>query len=325
MIESDIHVIYTKNLIALCHILDEYVEFKERLRKLMGKKLDVDFIKKLEDVSIGEFSWSIKAREFYKQNKKIIDTINQYTNISLFINDNYDCESNEINGVDYFCSYIKEHRDEMDKILRLLERLRELRIVSISLNENINFLSETYEINTWMPDNYKLVILDNMEAVPGYSTDLVRYKTNSSSYKITIGGAFGDLNRYPIGKITLNSLIFDESRLPNYGSPEDVYQTILGLKEEKEDEYAAIKTSVDLNLGIEDLSEAFTIISQRIENLEDSEKKQELIHQLTTIKTAIIKLKSINEQMDDDAVSNVGVSKKTLVKEKLLYKKERHH
>lgn len=325
MIESDIHVIYTKNLIALCHILDEYENFKNRLRKLIGKKLDVDFIKKLEDVSIGEFSLSIKARDFYKQNKKIIDTINQYTNISLFINDNYDCELNEINVVDYFYNYIKEHRDEMDKILRLLERLRELRIVSISLNKNINFSSETYEMNTWMPYNYKLVILDNMEAVPGYSTDLVRYKTNGSSYKITIGGAFGDLNRYPIGKITLNSLTFDESRLPNYGSPEDVYQTILGLKEEKEDEYAAIKTSVDLNVGLEGLNKAVTIISKRIENIEDSEKKQEFIYQLTIIKNTIIKLQSINEQMDDAVVSSGLVSKETLEKEKQLCKKGRPH
>lgn len=322
---NDVHIIYTKNLIALCHILDEYEEFKNRLEKVLSKKLDVDFIRKLDDVSIGKFSWSIKVIEFYKQNKSVIDTINQYTNISLFINDNYDCELNEIDRVDYFYNYLKKHRDEMDKILRLLERLRELHIVSISLNENIDFSSETYEMNTWMPDNYKLVILDNMEAVPGYSTDLVRYKTDGSNYKITIGGAFGDLNRYPIGKITLNSLIFDVSRLPNYDSSEDVYKIIFGLKEEKEDEYAAIKTSVDLNVGLEDLHKAFTIISQRIENLEDSEKKQELTHQLTTIKTAIIKMQDINEQMDADAVSSGLVSNETLEKEKQLYKKERHH
>lgn len=322
---NDVHIIYTKNLIALCHILDEYEEFKNRLEKVLSKKLDVDFIRKLDDVSIGKFSWSIKAMEFYKQNKSVIDTINEYTNISLFINDNYDCELNEIDRVDYFYNYINNHRDEMEKILRLLERLRELHIVSISLNEKIDFLHETYEMNTWMPDNYKLVILDNMEAVPGYSTDLVRYKTNGSSYKITIGGAFGDLNRYPIGKITLNSLTLDVSRLPNYDSSEDVYQTILELKDKKEDEYAAIKTSVDLNVGLEDLHKAFTIISQRIENLEDSEKKQELTHQLTTIKTAIIKMQNINEQMDADAVSSGLVSNETLEKEKQLYKKERHH
>lgn len=322
---NDVHIIYTKNLIALCHILDEYEEFKNRLEKVLSKKLDVDFIRKLDDVSVGKFSWSIKIIDFYKQNKSVIDTINQYTNISLFINDNYDCELNEIDRVDYFYNYLKKHRDEMDKILRLLERLRELHIVSISLNENIDFSIETYEMNTWMPDNYKLVILDNMEVVPGYSTDLVRYKTNGSSYKITIGGAFGDLNRYPIGKIALNSLIFDVSRLPNYDSSEDVYQTILELKDKKEDEYAAIKTSVDLNVGLEDLHKAFTIISQRIENLEDSEKKQELIEQLIIIKDAIIKLQSVNQQMDTDAVSSGLVSKATLEKEKQLYKKERHH
>ena len=325
MIENDIHVIYIKNLIALCHILDEYEGFKERLRKLMGKKLDVDFIKKLEDVSTGEFSWSIKAREFYKQNKRIIDTINQYTNIPLFINDNYDCELNEINGVDYFYNYICAHRYEMDKILRLLDKLSKLHIVTLNLNEDIDFSCEIYEMNTWMPDNYKLVILDNMEAVPGYSTDLVRYKTTGSNYKIILGGAFGDLNRYTIGKITLNSLTFDESRLPNYGSSEDVYQTILGLKEEKEDEYAAIKTSIDLNVGLEDLNKSFTIINQRIINLEDSEKKQELIGQLIIIKDAIMKLQSINQQMDTDAVIRGLVSSEILEKEKLLYKKERHH
>lgn len=322
---NDVHIIYTKNLIALCHILDEYEEFKNRLQAAMGKKCNSDFISKIDDVSRGKFSWSIKAMEFYKQNKAVIDTINQHTNISLFINDNYDCELNEIGRADYYYNYLKEHKEEMNKILKLLDKLSKLHIVTINLNENIDFSSENYGMCTWLPDNYKLVLQDNMEAVPGYSSDLVRYKTTGSNYKITLGGAFGDLNRYLIGKIDLNSLTFDVSRLPNYDSSEDVYQIILELKEKKEDEYAAIKTSVDLNVGLEDLHKAFTIISQRIENLEDSEKKQELTHQLTTIKTAIIKMQDISEQMDADAVSSGLVSNETLEKEKQLYKKERHH
>lgn len=323
MIENDVHMIYTKNLIALCHILDEYEEFKNRLQTVMNKKFNADFIKKIDDVSTGNFSCSIKAMEFYKQNKRVIDTINQYTNISLFINDNNDCELNAIDRVDYFYNYLKKHRDEMDKILKLLDKLSKLHIVTVTLNENIDFSCETYDIHTWMPDNRKLVLLDNMEAVPGYSSDLVRYKTTGSNYKITLSGAFGDLNRYPIGKIVLDSLTFDESRLPDNLSSEEVYQTILELKDKKEDEYAAIKTSVDLNVGIEDLYKVFTIISQRIENLEDSEKKQELTHQLTTIKTAILKMQAINEQMDADVISSALVSKETLEREKQLCKKDK--
>ena len=45
----------------------------------------------LWEISAGKFKIGArKAKKFYKKNKSVIDTINKYSNITRFINDNYD-------------------------------------------------------------------------------------------------------------------------------------------------------------------------------------------------------------------------------------------
>ena len=85
----------TNNIIALCHILDDFEEFNKRLIPVISSKYNRNFVFKLWDISEGKFRFGArKAKKFYKENKSVIDTINKYTNITRFINANYDWQGN---------------------------------------------------------------------------------------------------------------------------------------------------------------------------------------------------------------------------------------
>ena len=78
-------------IICLCHIVDEYKEFCEKLDKFLSKlpkPEDRDWliyklfeISYVKDVIIGFY-----VRKFYNDNKNIIDTINKYIDIKGFAN-----------------------------------------------------------------------------------------------------------------------------------------------------------------------------------------------------------------------------------------------
>ena len=87
---------YTKNIIALCYILDEFEEFNKKIKGIISTNNNKKFIFDLYEVSMGNFNCSMKARRFYNENKAVIDTINQYSNLFLFIDSSYNREGNSI-------------------------------------------------------------------------------------------------------------------------------------------------------------------------------------------------------------------------------------
>ena len=213
----------------------------------------------------------------------------------------------------------------MGKILSVLNKINNIKVGSIKLDEGVDFTKEEYRLYTWYPDNLELSLLDNMDVIPSYDSFEVKYRTTGSNYKITMNSRFGKLDSYINTQITLNSLTFDPNEIPNYVSAKEVFRKIFELRDQKSEEYSTIKNLVDLNMSIEELYSVYVSVSKKIENLDESENKENFIELLKVIKDAIIRMQTINEQMDSDAVSSSLVSKETLDKEKQICKKGKRH
>ena len=82
---------FIDNIITLCHLVNEYDEFEKRLLAYISPKYNRDFVAQLYDITVGKkFKLGAKkAKKFYSENKEIVDIINKYSNVMMFINQNY--------------------------------------------------------------------------------------------------------------------------------------------------------------------------------------------------------------------------------------------
>ena len=315
-----------KNLIILCHIIDDFEEFDEKLRKVISPKYNRDFVFKLWDVSKGKKCiGATKVKEFYKENKIILDKMNEYSNIPTFINCNYDYYGNPNVNLKYFYEYISTRKRQIPKIISVLEKLEKIGIDHFRFGPNLDFTQEVYEIPTNLRGyyEYKFIYLNNLNIIPNYDSERIIYKTTDSNYQLKINFHSGEISTY--GKeITLNNLIFDPETLPKSITKKETYEKLLALKEAKNKEYSIVKDSVNLSVGIEDLYKVFNQVNKKINELQTIEQKKELIEILEQIKEYILQMKTIsNDYNKSVSIENEPNTEIFLQKEKDEYIRRR--
>lgn len=316
------------NLIALCHILDNYDEFSKNLTSLISTKDNREDIYNLYQISKkGRFIiGSRKAKRFYQENKSVIDIINKYTDIMSFINFNYDWQENLRNdsSLEIFYQYLSSHKDELGQILSVLEKLKELKFDNLKFDEGADFTHNEYAIYTCINRNIDIIYLDNMEVIPNYENNIVKYKTVGSNYCIIARTSFGKLGSYGT-KVILNSLIFDINRLPEAITKEHIFDKLISLKDSKKEDCATIRNSVDLNISVNDLQSQFDFTNRTIEGLDKIESKSELQEILLKIKDYLDKLQTISTKYDDSVSQDTSsITKEVIKKEKQLYLERRY-
>ncbi|MBQ6841166.1 MAG: hypothetical protein IJO63_03535 [Bacilli bacterium] len=308
------------NLIAICHIIDDFPTFEERIKQENGS--NNNFALELFKVSHGRFSFSMSARKFYAENKDVIDTINMYSNIMLFINEGYGLLG-DVKNFSSFYNYVVEHRDELDQILAVLNRIKELGFNRLEFDPTLDFTQKTYQVRTNYPRNTSVEYLDNMEVVPSYANGVVQYKTTGSAFKMILDMHFRSISSY-MNEISLNDLTFDTSKLPSDLSKEETFDKIIALQSQRAGDYTAIRNSVDLGIGIADLYVIFDTVYKRINNLTDVDKKDELIALLHSIHETIVKMQNISAEYDQSVVqNNPNISEDMLQSEKDAYVRRR--
>ena len=307
------------NLIALYHIIDDFEEFEKKLRPAISTKYNRDFTYNLWKISRGKFKLgAFKARKFYKENKAIIDTINKYSDILSFINRSYDWQGN----LHFFYQYLIEHKNELDKILTLLEKIKELGFDKFEFNENLDFTKEEYNIATSFRSNYRIIYIDNIEAIPNYES-CIKYRTSDSNYKmelIIIGNEFSLYGR----NITLNSLLFEPNRLPERIDKETIFEPILNQSLEQTERTKTIRNSVDLNISIFDLETRLDYTTYTINRLQGVKNKKELLEVLLNMKQDVEKLRTLSSEYDSSVLElDSSLSSELLEKEKSEYIRRR--
>ena len=310
------------NLIALYHIIDDFEEFEKKLKPAISTKYNRDFTYNLWKISRGKFKLgAFKARKFYKENKAIIDTINKYSDILSFINRSYDWIGDPYGNLHFFYQYLIEHKNEIDKILSVLEKLKELGFTSFEFNENLDFTKETYNIDSSY--NYSITYVDNIKVIPHYEY-YIKYGTTSSNYKMELRtntkGEFSEYGR----EIILNSLLFNANRLPEKIDKETIIEPILKLKEEQQEKSAPIRNSVDINVSIFDLETRLGYTINTISRLEGVKNKKELLEVLANIKQDVEKLRTLGSEYDSSLTeTEPTLTSDVLEKEKTLYLRRR--
>lgn len=303
----------TSNIIALCHIIDDFEKFEKRLMSMISAKNNYEFAIELMNISAGKSKLGLrKVKRFYIENKTIIDTINKYSTMPRFIDDYYYFYRNRHGDLRFFYEYILSHKEDIDKILGVLEKLTELNCYKIEFSEDLDFTKETYRFYDFL----RPVYLDNIEVIPSYTSD-INYKTTSSNYKMELNVSSNSISESGT-KITLNSLIFDPERLPKSVKKEDTFEHILKLKKEQKEKTSLIRNSVDLSISVSDLDSMLISVSERISGLDGIQNKNELNEVLLSIRNDVEKLKILSAQYD----SSVSEKEPLLTPEILKKEKE---
>ena len=318
------------HLIAICNTIDNYELFNNNLIQFLNTtKNKIELIYKLGKISNSEISIPYpKIIKFYKENKIIIDIINKNSNIHTFICQNYQYDKTNQNTKfknQNLYKYILNNKKELNKILDILEKLKNLGFTDIEFNENLDFTTEKYYIYSNLSSNFDIIYLDNLEAIPSYSYGQINYKTTGSNYKMTLGllGSEKNFCKYS-KKIILNSLIFDPDTLPKEISHQEITHKILELPNIKEEEYSIIRTSVDLSTNIDDLLLTYLNVNRSIENLNINKNKEEIIAVLSNIRDNILKLKGLSVEYDEEQIhQNEYITEHVLSREKELYQRNR--
>ena len=328
-IESNMKKDYKKisinNLLALAHILDTYKIFNKRVKKYSSSKNSRDDILRLYEISKGKFVLSMKARKFYNENKNVIDIISQYSSISDFMNFINKSDVSSQGEMDYFYMYLNKNKDKINDIIKLLEKIQELGFDEIKFNEEEDFKNKHYEIYTSMIDSIidssiaDKIFLENMELIPDYNSNAIKYKTNGSNYCMMLPNRTDAKDWY--GKeIILNNLLFDANRLPRSLKRKDTIDKIISLKETKKKEETSIRDLVNLGVKIFDLEKEYERLEYTVEKLENVKSKEELKKVLSNIKIELEQLKLINK---NEIRENVDVSEDQIELEKKVYIKNR--
>lgn len=309
------------NIIALCHIIDDFEEFRKNLISMIFPEFNRKFIFQLWDISKGKTKLGTrKAKKFYAENKSVVDMINQYSSITKFINLNYNCYGNCYGSLEFFYGYISKHRNEINKILNILEKLKELGFDEFEFNEDIDFTTEDYSLLPTFRDNSRLIYVDNIEVSPSYSKQ-INYHTTSSNYKMNLSISGEDFSKYH-RTIILNSLLFDLERLPENIDKTEVFDGIIGLKQENQAE--AIRNSVNLSVSISDLGYQLSLTNDVFNRLNGVENKEQLLQVLLNIKLDIDKLKTLSEEYDKSVIEKDSlITPDILEREKTLYLRRR--
>lgn len=317
MSELEIKRMDTKVLLALCNILDSYEDFSEKVKELYKSFKNVQNISNLWKIAKGDMVLgSTGIKKFYNENKEIVDTIRKYSYISDFML--YYNLSGESKLLDFFYQYFVEHKDDLDQIKMVLEKLIALNFNELNFAEGLDFTFDECKISTKFDDNFEIEYLDNIEVIPTYRDDIVQYKTTGSNYKMTVRKQppFEDFYK-SARRIYVNSLTFDPDRLPSDITKTEIFDTIVCLKQSKESE--ELKKLIDLDISVDQFDLQFNIMRDVIQTIDNVEDKDELVDAVVRIKEDLSRIKSATTRYNEKVLrENEKISKEQLEKEKKI-------
>lgn len=320
--------IETNHLLALCEVFEDYKSFCEDLEDLIYSKRAENLVSKIYRyiMHIGICISNRKYNAFIEKHKHTITIMKKYGSLGDFTLFSYDSKGNKINCPkrDYFYQYIEEHKEDFETIKKVVSKIKYLGIDKITFGEHLDFTTMEghlieHALNTSYDCNF--AFLENMEVIPTYLNNPIRYTTNSSSYCIHLRlihfyGREDEIATYG-RRIELNSLIFNPDRLPNEITRESTIGVIKGLAEKKKEEYEDIQSSVNISISTSNLKNEFESLKKNYEKIDKLKDNQELKNLLTQMQNIIAQLQFFEENFEQEVIdTHEGIFKDTITKEK---------
>lgn len=311
------------NIIALCHILDDFKNFDKNVLSFLPKRHNKNFLYNLTEISGGNRKIGTKKeKKFYLANKSIIDIINKYSNVAKFISYNYHYNGQIKGDYHFFHDYIKKHINQKKQILSVLEKIKELGFYTIEFNEKLDFTKDVYKVSSIFYCGSEIVFVANPQVIPTYND--IKYITEDSNYRMFLYvNKKGSIPRF-FRKIELNSLLFDANTLPKKLDQETIYNPLLNQKNIQKEKISSLKNSVDLSVSVSDLQKQFDNTNEIVKKLEGVGNKEELKKILLNIKQNIEKLEDLSEKYDKEISQEYPILTPNLLEqEKELYLKRK--
>lgn len=296
--------------IALCNVGDEFEQFIQNLNEfskgIRGYSKLHDLYKYIKDGK----KVSKKIREFYAENHKVLDAIHKHTYISNFLLIYFNNKTGEFSQeIMEMYKYIKNNKEEKDKILMNLDKLKELGFEHFvfSSKEKFDNIYE-YDVN----DNFYYFVDGKIEVIP--SLENLKYKTIGANYQIEFSTI-----PYPKSEIILNNLVFDTNLLPNDLSYDNTMQKIIEMKKEHKDSYKVLNNSVELEYNLEKLISYVEKMDDIILEIQDCEYKDDAKIKIGNAKEVISELRWILENYEVNLINQCLLDESILEEEKLKY------
>lgn len=297
--------------ITLCHIVDEFEEFTQNLAKFSKGMLGEYNLRQLYNYIMNVDAFVKRdTKAFYVDNYRVLDAIHKYSYISNFLLIYFDRKTGK------FCpeimqmyEYIKNNKEDKDKILAVLNKLSELGFEHINFAENKKFDGIYEQDKSGLSHCY---FLDgDLEVIP--SVENIKYKSKEANYKIRLD-AIPEIG----SEITLNNLVFDVKCLPNTVRYDDTFKKILELKEEKEESYKVLSDIVRLDYNLESIIPALEKIDEIIANIHNCKYNDSAKKHIGKAKEAVYGLRTCLTNYQTDMVNQ------NLITEEILYKETKN-
>ena len=302
--------IKTKNLLALCHIIDEYPQFREDLRPFVEKTNN--YYNNISTfVSLADSKLIIggkKEKQIFNKNKETFYKINRYSFISNFLL--------EIENIDIFYNYLNEHRENLNKITSEVTKITDLGIGTINLDLSQDFTKENYQLDTSTSAPFrKFWFVDNIKIIPNYESKIVKYTTTSSPYQIKIQiDAFLHDPKIHVIDMTLNTLVFDVDILPKELTMEETFNKITNLKVLTHENHQ-VQNSVNLLVGVNDLEKRVKKLEQELHYNSLLTSKVEIQKTLLNMKKCLLQLKQESENYVENITKDNEIVTPDLIEE----------
>lgn len=252
-------------------------------------------LSKFERVSKGKKCLNSKIKNLYIRNKEVIDTINKYSDINSYIAEVY---FSYFYNYDFY-EYIKKHEDEKEKMLAILEKLKELEFDEINLDENADFTEERCRVVEYYNNTY-IPYFDNMQAIANYEDESILCTTTGSNYKMLL-----PTKSRLIRLITLNSLVFDVERLPNKINAATAWNNILKMEEKTKDKSKMLDNSVNFSVSVDKLESQIGTVSDIIRIIDDVNDKEELLKIMLQISKSVQRIKDASSEYERKVVDEI--------------------
>lgn len=313
------------DVMAVSSVLDQLDNFNQNLKELTTKYNMADIMHHLKRATKGGSTLFRKrgVYQFYQENKDTVDTIDKNSDIFAFLSLNYDDDGTIKPYLYYYYSYLLDHKNQKEQIQALLQRLNELDIKEIAMDKELDFTREEYRFESWQCRSflYPIVYLENMEILPNYETDVIRYRSKGSNYKLLIGN---ERYAYIKNRIFVNDLTFPVESLPQSVRWKSIQNHILKLAESTTKSKKALRNSVDLNVSLQDLDAQMADTCNTFTRIDEVNSKPELVAALTQIQTGIAALYGIKRDYEAEiTIENPSLSQQTIKEETKQYVKRR--
>lgn len=278
----------TRNLLTLIVILDEFEEFNNNIIELINNKDEFN-INKFSKIARKEKVFGAKTmKDFFDNNKEIINIINSYYSMYSFLVENYDFDKGTLNeSTKNLYDYFINNKDEVKKTVDLIVRIIRLGFSEITYNPDYDFSEKMYEIRSVPTILDEFYSVDNPYIIPSYSGEVIDYKTKNSNYELLLKN---ELNGIKPKQITLNNLFMDYTILPEELTKEQTIGKIIELRKEVQSQYDVLRESVNLNVGIKELEDKFYYVYDIACICDDFDIKEKLLSIMNNIQEDILEL-----------------------------------